>query len=167
MSDVKIDIKSLSYEQLNLYLNEFGEKPFRTKQIFKWLHEKNILSFNEMTNLPKNLIEKLNNKFFLTILKTELILKSKIDNTIKFLFKLSDGQCIESVLMEYSYGNTICISSQAGCAMGCKFCASTIDGMVRNLSAGEIISQILIAQNVLGERISNIVLMGSGEPLDN
>ncbi|MGG7077429.1 23S rRNA (adenine(2503)-C(2))-methyltransferase RlmN [Clostridium sardiniense] len=148
------------------WLKENGESAFRSKQVFSWIY-KDIWNFEDMKNIPKSLKEKLNENFEILIPEVIECFKSSDDNTRKLLLALNDGNLIECVIMQYKHGNTICISTQVGCRMGCKFCASTIDGRVRNLTSGEILSQIMIAQKVLGERISNIVLMGSGEPLDN
>ena len=156
-----------SYEELTEEMNRIGTKSFRGKQIYSWLHEKLVDSFEEMTNLPKNLREKLDEEYEIrqvSVVKRQI---SKMDPTEKFLFELDDGNMIESVLMKYNYGNSVCISSQAGCRMGCRFCASTIDGLERNLTASEMLRQIYAIQKITGERVSNIVVMGSGEPLDN
>ena len=163
----KKDIASYNYEELTEEMNQIGTKSFRGKQIYSWLHEKLVDSFEEMTNLPKNLREKLDEEYEIrqvSVVKRQI---SKMDPTEKFLFELDDGNMIESVLMKYNYGNSVCISSQAGCRMGCRFCASTIDGLERNLTASEMLRQIYAIQKITGERVSNIVVMGSGEPLDN
>lgn len=163
----KKDIASYNYEELTEKMNRIGTKSFRGKQIYSWLHEKLVDSFEEMTNLPKNLREKLDEEYEIrqvSVVKRQI---SKMDPTEKFLFELDDGNMIESVLMKYNYGNSVCISSQAGCRMGCRFCASTIDGLERNLTASEMLRQIYAIQKITGERVSNIVVMGSGEPLDN
>lgn len=152
--------------ELSLWMKENNESSFRAKQIMSWLY-KNVISFKDMRNMPKALITKLEENFKIELPQIEHIFKSEIDGTEKFLFKFSDGNLIESVLMRYKHGNSICISTQVGCRMGCKFCASTIDGKIRDLTTGEILSQILVVQNYIKERISNVVLMGSGEPLDN
>jgi 23S rRNA (adenine2503-C2)-methyltransferase len=165
--DMRIDIKSLDFEELNNLVLELGEKSFRAKQIYEWLHVKLVHSFEEMSNLSKNLRDKLNEKCFLTALKPVEILTSKVDGTKKYLFELQDGNIIESVLMRYHHGNSVCISTQVGCRMGCKFCASTLDGLERNLLPSEMLDEIYTIQKDIGERVSNIVLMGSGEPLDN
>ena len=153
-------------EELMVWLKENSESSFRAKQIFSWIY-KGIFSFDEMKNLPKNLKEKLNSNFKIYIPEVVDVYSSNLDGTKKMLLKLEDGNLIESVIMKYKHGNTICVSTQVGCRMGCKFCASTIEGRVRNLTSGEILGQVLRAGEVEGERISNIVLMGSGEPLDN
>ena len=161
----KIDIASMSVEELRDFLSSIGEKSFRAGQIFSWLSRG--VPFSEMTNLSKPLREKLSEVCLDTLPKVELKLVSKIDGTVKYLFRLFDGECIESVFMEYEHGNTLCISSQVGCRMGCKFCASTINGKVRDLTPSEMLGQIIVAQRDTGKRISNIVMMGIGEPLDN
>jgi len=163
----KIDLKSLTYEQLQQEIVKMGEKAFRGKQIYKWLHEKLVDNIDEMMNLPKNLREQLKEMTTLTTLKILDIQISKIDGTEKYLFELEDGNVIESVLMHYQHGNSVCISSQVGCKMGCRFCASTIGGFTRNLTASEMLDQIYRIQKHIGERISNVVIMGTGEPLDN
>lgn len=163
----KTDIKSMNLAELKIYMEELGEKSFRAKQVYQWLHEKQVSSFEEMTNLSKALIEKLNQNCFLISLKKEAVQISKIDGTRKYLFLLPDGNVIESVLMKYKYGNSVCISSQVGCRMGCRFCASTLDGLVRGLTPSEMIDQIYQIGKDIGERISNVVVMGTGEPMDN
>lgn len=163
----KIDIKSLNQKELIALLEEMGEKAFRAKQIYQWIHEKHVDSFEEMTNISKKLIERLKEKTYLTSLKKEEVQISKLDGTRKYLFLLEDGNVIESVLMRYKHGNSVCISSQVGCRMGCRFCASTLDGLVRGLTAGEMLDQIYQIGKDIGERISNVVVMGTGEPLDN
>lgn len=161
-----IDLKDFEYEELGAFLKENGEPKFRTEQIFSWLH-KGVVSYDEMTNLSKKLREKLKNISYISTLKIREKYISNIDGTVKYLFELDDGNCIESVVMRYHHGLTICISSQVGCRMGCRFCASTIGGLYRNLTTGEILNQVVFAQKDLNERISNIVMMGIGEPLDN
>lgn len=163
----KTDIKSLTYEKLKIEVAEIGEKPFRAKQIFTWLHGRRVYSFDEMTDLSKALRSKLEEKYYISKLNIVNKLVSNEDNTIKYLFDIGDGVFIESVFMSYSYGNAVCVSSQAGCRMGCSFCASTVDGLERNLLSGEIAGQIYAIAEDTGEKISNIVIMGSGEPLDN
>ncbi len=164
---MKTDIKSLSYDELNNALTALGLPLFRTKQIFEWLHKHGVSSFDEMTNISKDLREKLSEYFYISFCETEQKFVSKLDATVKYLFRLYDGEYVESVVMKYKYGYTICVSSQVGCKMGCTFCASTLAGFKRNLEAGEIESQLHTAQCDLDIRISNIVLMGIGEPLDN
>lgn len=163
----KIDIKTFSLQQLEEEILNLGEPKFRAKQIFNWLHQKHIENFDEMTNLSKDLREKLKQKYKITQIEIIDTLKSNEDGTIKFLFKLEGNNVIESVLMKYSYGNAVCISSQVGCRMGCTFCASTLDGLERNLTVAEMLSQVYKIQKYSGERIRSIVLMGSGEPFDN
>ena len=163
----KIDIKSMNTAELEDLLKELGEPKFRAKQIFDWLHAKQVNSFEEMTNLSKGLREKLAETASINGVEIVRKLVSQIDGTRKYLFALSDGAIIESVLMKYEHGNTVCISTQVGCRMGCKFCASTLDGVERGLTAGEMLSQIYAIQKDCGERVHGTVLMGSGEPLDN
>ena len=167
MSETKEDILSLTKEELGSRMEEAGQKHFRAKQVYEWLHVHHAESFDEMTNLPKALRQELSSRYKITALRTLKVLTSKIDGTRKFLFALEDGNVIESVLMQYSYGLSACISSQAGCRMGCRFCASTIGGKVRDLSAGEMTMQIVKMAQAAGERIGHVVIMGSGEPLDN
>lgn len=163
----KQDIMLYSLDELKEYLNSIGEKPFRAKQIYEWLHQKLVECFDDMTNISNNLKEKLNNDFYIQSLEMVQVLTSKIDGTQKFLFRLNDGNVIESVLMRYKHGNSVCISTQVGCRMGCRFCASTLDGLVRNLKLSEMLEEIYYIQRYSKERVSNIVLMGSGEPMDN
>ena len=160
------DLKSMTQEEMTLALKAMGQPSFRGKQVFTWLH-KGVTSFDEMTNLPKDLRDKLKSEFFLTVPKVARKQMSKQDGTIKYLWELSDGNCIESVLMRYHHGNTVCISSQVGCRMGCAFCASTVAGKVRDLTPAEMLDQGLFTQLDSGLEISNIVLMGIGEPMDN
>ncbi len=163
---VMVNLKDLTFEELEKFIEELGEKKFRAKQIFKWLHLP-VSSFDEMTNISAALRQKLSEVSYISKAEIEEKYVSKIDNTKKYLLRLDDGNIIECVVMYYKHGITICISSQVGCAMGCKFCASTIGGKVRNLSAGEILDEVLFVEKDIGERISNIVMMGIGEPLDN
>ena len=160
------DIKSMTIEELKGLMTELGEKPFRAKQIYSWLHEHLVTSYDQMENIPKSLRQKLE-QYPITVLETLDVQISKIDGTRKYLFRLSDGNMIESVLMKYKHGNSVCISSQAGCRMGCRFCASTIGGLTRNLLPSEMLDQIYRIQDSLGERVSNVVVMGTGEPMDN
>lgn len=162
-----IDIKSLNFEELNNEIVSIGLPKFRCSQIYSWLHEKGVASFDEMTNLSKDLRLKLAENYFIPSVEIENKYVSKIDDTVKYLFRLYDDEYVEAVIMKYKYGYTICISSQVGCKMGCKFCASTLAGFQRNLLPAEMETQIHIAQKDLGIRISHIVLMGIGEPLDN
>ena len=163
----KTDIRSLTQEEMKVFVTEIGEKPFRGKQIYQWLHEKQVTSFDEMTNLSAKLRERLKETAALIVLKEVTVQTSALDGTKKYLFELEDGNMVESVLMRYHHGNSVCISSQAGCRMGCKFCASTLDGLVRGLTPAEMLEQIYRIGADIGERISNVVVMGTGEPLDN
>lgn len=163
----KIDIKSLNIEELNKFIEDIGEKKFRAKQIYKWLHVQHVASFDEMTDISKSLRDKLKDLCEITTLQIIKVLTSKEDGTKKYLFSLSDGNIIESVFMRYHHGNSVCISTQVGCRMGCRFCASTLDGLERNLMPSEMLDEIYSIIKDTGERVSNIVLMGSGEPLDN
>ena len=163
----KQDIKSMTLEELTESIRQMGDKPFRAKQIYQWLHQKLVTEFDEMSNLSKPLREKLKEQFFLTALYPADVKISQIDGTRKYLFRLADGNVIESVWMQYHHGNSVCISSQVGCRMGCRFCASTLDGLERNLTPAEMLDQIYRIQCLTGERVSNIVIMGSGEPMDN
>nr|WP_330392597.1 23S rRNA (adenine(2503)-C(2))-methyltransferase RlmN [Geosporobacter subterraneus] len=160
------ELKSCTLEELELFFKEIGEPAYRAKQVFQWIH-KGVRSFDEMTNLSKALRQKLEGKAYLGQMHIADKLVSTVDGTRKYLMELQDKNIIECVLMRYDYGNTLCVSCQVGCRMGCSFCASTLEGVIRNLSAGEILDQVLIVQKDLGDRISNIVLMGSGEPFDN
>ena len=160
------DIKSMTQQELSQFLKELGEPAFRARQVFTWLH-RGAASFDEMTNLSKSLREKLKETCFITAPQVARKQVSRLDGTIKYLWELSDGNCIETVLMQYHHGNTVCISSQVGCRMGCAFCASTIAGRVRDLAPSEMLDQVLFTQMDSGREISNIVLMGIGEPLDN
>ena len=161
------DLKSLNLEQLTEELLSIGEKKFRAKQVYSWIHEKLVDSFDEMTNLSKDLREKLKNNYTLNSLDAVAVQTSKIDGTQKYLFRLHDGHVVESVLMRYHHGNSVCISSQVGCLMGCRFCASTIGGKVRDLAPSEMLGQIYKIQKLSEERVHNVVVMGTGEPLDN
>lgn len=163
----KTDIRSLNYEELQRELEKIGEKPFRAKQVYQWLHEKLADTPQEMTNIPAKLRELLGRDYTCSNLEIVDMLESKADGTRKYLFRLDDGNVIESVLMKYHHGNSVCISSQVGCRMGCRFCASTLGGLTRSLAAGEMLEQIYKIQKHSGERVSNIVVMGTGEPLDN
>ncbi|MBA2870756.1 23S rRNA (adenine2503-C2)-methyltransferase [Anoxybacillus calidus] len=165
----KPSIYSFKLEDLKAWIEEQGEKPFRATQIFEWLYQKRVTTFDEMTNLPKDLREKLKENFVITTLKT-LVQQTSKDGTMKFLFELHDGYSIETVLMRHDYGNSICVTTQVGCRIGCTFCASTLGGLKRNLEAGEIVAQVVKVQKALdeqGERVSSIVVMGIGEPFDN
>ena len=161
------DIKSLTLKELTQEMESVGEKKFRAAQIYSWMHERLVDDFDEMTNLSKGLREKLKENYELTRLTLVRVQTSKIDGTSKFLFQLSDGNVIESVLMKYHHGNSVCISSQVGCRMGCRFCASTLDGLERGLKPSEMLDQIYQIQKWSKERVHNVVVMGTGEPLDN
>lgn len=161
------DIKSLSLSEVTEQLNNLGEKAFRAKQLYQWMHQKSARSYEEMTNIPNVLKEKLQKNFTYTSLKMVTFQESKIDGTRKYLFELADGNVVESVWMKYRHGNSVCISSQVGCRMGCRFCASTLDGLERNLLPGEMLDQIYYISGHTDERVSNIVVMGTGEPMDN
>ena len=162
-----IDIKSLTLPELQEEMEKIGEKKFRAGQIYEWMHVKLVDSFDEMTNLSKGLREKLKEQYELISLELVEVQTSKIDETSKFLFRLSDGNVIESVLMKYHHGNSVCISSQVGCRMGCRFCASTLDGLERGLKPSEMLDQIYKIQKWSQERVHNVVVMGTGEPFDN
>ena len=157
----------MTLEELTAEVIAAGEKAFRAKQLYQWMHEKLAADFDEMTNLPKSFREKLAADYIWTSLETVDVRISGVDGTRKYLFCLEDGNVIESVLMRYKHGNSVCVSSQAGCRMGCRFCASTLNGLARNLRASEILEQVYRIQRDTGERVSNVVIMGSGEPMDN
>lgn len=161
-----IDLKSMTLEELVGLMKELGQPSFRAKQIFQWLH-RGVTSFDEMTNLSKELRAKLAESCFITVPVVERKQVSAMDGTMKYLWKLLDGNCIETVLMRYHHGNTVCVSCQVGCRMGCAFCASTLGGKVRDLTPSEILDQVIFTQLDSGLPISNIVMMGIGEPLDN
>lgn len=163
----KIDIKSLTYSELEKEITEYGLPKFRAGQIYDWLHKKLVTSFDMMTNLSADMRASLNEKYFITCLEPERVQTSKLDGTQKYLFRLHDGNYVESVLMKYHHGNSVCISSQVGCRMGCRFCASTLDGLTRNLAPSEMLDQIYRISVITGERVSNVVVMGTGEPMDN
>ena len=165
--ETKTDIKSLNFDELSQYIESIGEKNFRAKQLYEWMHIHLARDYESMTNISKDLRSMLSQNTEYTSLKIADMLKSAIDGTRKYLFKLSDGNCVESVLMRYKHGISVCISSQVGCKMGCRFCASTIDGWVRNLTPAEMLDQIYSISYDTGERVSNVVVMGTGEPLDN
>lgn len=162
----KLDLKSQTLEELSALMKEWKEPAFRAGQIFEWLY-RGVRDFEEMTNLSKSLREKLREKTYINQITIENKLVSTIDGTVKYLYRLEDGECIETVLMRYDHGNSICLSTEVGCAMGCGFCASTIGGLRRRLHASEILDQILETQRDIGERVDSVVLMGIGEPLDN
>lgn len=163
----KTDILSLTKEELEEKILAIGEKKFRAKQIYEWLHTYKVEEFSKMTNLSAQLREKLDDIFWINSLKIQKRLVSNIDNTVKYLYGLSDGEKVETVVMEYKHGNSICISTQVGCKMQCKFCASTKAGFVRNLLPGEMLQQIYTSERDSIRRINHVVLMGIGEPLDN
>lgn len=165
----KLDIKSMTLQELKTEMAAMEEKPFRAAQIYRWLHQKNhgIRSFSQMTDISGALAEKLDQRYYINALSIQRKLVSKIDGTVKYLFGLTDGNCVEAVVMRYKYGNSLCISTQVGCKMGCKFCASTLAGWVRNLTPSEMLDEIYAAQEDTGEKIASLVLMGIGEPLDN
>ena len=165
--DEKKDIKSFNLKELKEEMEKIGEKSFRAKQIYQWLHKEKVTDFEEMTNISKALRQKLNDQYEIRNVKKHEVLISKIDGTRKYLFEIKGGSIIESVLMRYHHGNSVCISSQVGCRMGCRFCASTLNGKVRDLRPSEMLDQIYRIQKITGERVSNVVVMGSGEPMDN
>lgn len=161
------DIKSLTLAELKTEMVEMGEKPFRAAQLYEWMHRKLARDFDEMTNLPLAMREKCGESYTYTALRLVTVQESAMDGTKKYLFAMADGNVVESVWMRYKHGNSVCISSQAGCRMGCRFCASTLGGLVRNLTPSEMLDQIYAITLETGERVSNVVVMGSGEPLDN
>ena len=163
----KKDIKSLTLEELKAEMTAIGEKPFRAVQLYEWMHRKLSRSFAEMTNISMAMKEKCGESYSYTALRAVEVQESAIDGTKKYLFALPDGNMVESVWMRYKHGNSVCISSQVGCRMGCRFCASTLDGLVRGLTPSEMIDQIYQIGKDIGERISNVVVMGTGEPMDN
>lgn len=162
----KKEINSLTLNELKEYIATLGAKSYTADQIYSWLHKQCVTSFDEMTNISKDIRAKLSESWFISSVSIRKKQVSK-DGTIKYLYQLYDGNCVETVLMRYKHGNSICVSTQVGCRMGCTFCASTQHGKVRDLSAGEILRQLYVTQKDIGERISNIVMMGIGEPLDN
>lgn len=163
----KIDILSLNFEELSEKILEMGEKKFRAKQIFDWLHVKKITDFEQMSNISAQFRTQLSENFYINCLKIKKRLVSKIDNTVKYLYGLEDGEAVESVLMDYKHGAALCVSTQVGCKMGCKFCASTLAGWVRNLEPSEMLGQMYESERDSGKTLDSIVLMGIGEPLDN
>ena len=167
MMEEKTDIKSLPLARLTEELEAMGEKKFRAKQMYQWMHVRLAGSFAEMTDLSKALRERCEQRFTYTSPEVVQVQESKIDGTRKYLFGLADGNVVESVWMKYKHGNSVCISSQVGCRMGCRFCASTLDGLERNLTPSEMLDQIYSIQKLTGERVSNVVVMGTGEPMDN
>ncbi len=167
MSTEKIDIKSLYYDEVVAFIESIGEKKFRGKQLFEWMHVHKVASISDMSNLSKKLQERLEQEVTFTSLQKVDMQESKEDGTRKYLFALADGNVVESVFMRYKHGNSVCVSSQVGCRMGCRFCASTLDGLLRNLTPAEILDQIYSIERDTGERVSNVVVMGTGEPMDN
>ena len=165
--DNRRDIKSLTLSELKEQMESMGEKSFRAKQMYEWMHKKLVAEYEEMTNIPAALADKCRERYRYTVLKTVRVQESKIDGTKKYLFELADGNMVESIWMRYKHGNSVCISSQVGCRMGCRFCASTLDGLERNLLPSEMLEQIYSMIRHTGERVSNVVVMGSGEPMDN
>ena len=163
----KTDIKSMNFDELSESLKSLGLPSFRAKQVWQWLHQKGAGSFDEMTNLSKQLRDTLSDKYIIKFCEVERKSVSALDGTVKYLFRLYDGQFIESVLMKYKYGYSLCVSTQVGCRMNCAFCATGVGGFIRNLSAAEILSQVHAAQNDMDIKVSHIVLMGMGEPMDN
>ena len=161
------DIKSLTLSELKEQMESMGEKPFRAKQMYEWMHKKLVTEYEEMTNIPAALADKCRERYSYTVLETVRVQESKADGTKKYLFKLADGNMVESIWMRYKHGNSVCISSQVGCRMGCRFCASTLDGLERNLLPSEMLEQVYSIIRHTGERVSNVVVMGSGEPMDN
>ncbi len=162
-----LELKSLTLDELKTAMASLGEKPFRAKQIYEWIHVHKVANFEEMTNLSKELRNRLSGSATLTTLEQVDCQISREDGTRKYLFALADGNVVESVLMRYKHGNSVCVSSQVGCRMGCRFCASTLDGLERGLTAAEMLDQVYSISRDIGERISNLVIMGTGEPLDN
>ena len=162
-----MDIKSMSLQELEIIIKEKGEKTFRAKQIYQWIHQKQVSSYEEMSNIPLKLREILEEEYPLMKLNMIQVQESSLDGTRKYLFGLEDGNMVESVWMKYHHGNSVCISSQVGCRMGCRFCASTLDGLERNLKPSEMLEQIYSIIRHTGERVSNLVIMGTGEPMDN
>ena len=167
MDGKKTDIKSLPFAAVEEYIAGLGEKKFRAKQLYEWMHVHKAASYGEMTNLPKSLRRQLDEETDYTCLRQVDCQISRQDGTRKYLFAMADGNMVESVLMRYHHGNSVCISSQVGCRMGCRFCASTLDGLERNLAPSEMLDQIYRIERDIGERVSNVVVMGTGEPLDN
>ena len=163
----KQDIKSLELAELTEAMVQMGQPKFRGKQVYSWLHEKRVESFEEMSNLPAAFRQQLAQNYYINSLSIIRKLTSKIDGTQKYLLRLKDNNCVEAVLMKYKYGNSVCISTQVGCRMGCKFCASTLAGLVRSLEPSEMLDEIYTVTRDSGQRVSNVVLMGIGEPFDN
>ena len=153
----KYDLLSLSLDEMKQFIQSIGEPEFRGKQLYQWMHQKQIFDYNQMSNIPKKMIEKLNEKATIFLPEIVEVQTSKIDGTQKFLFQLQDHHMVESVLMKYKHGNSVCISTQVGCKMGCKFCASTLDGWVRNLTAGEMLAQVHLIQKISEETRSSLI----------
>ena len=167
IKDGKTDIKSLNLDEMKELMKQLGEPAFRAGQLYEWIHVKMASDYDEMTNIPKSLKQKLLENCYLVALKSVEVQESKLDETKKFLFALHDGNVIESVFMKYRFGVSVCISSQVGCRMGCRFCASTLDGVVRSLTPSEMLDQIYSISRITRQKVSRVVVMGSGEPLDN
>ena len=163
----KKDLRSLTIEEMTELAESMGQKTFRGKQLFEWIHKKQVENLEEISNLPKAFLEPLQENYMVSGVALVKKQMSKAGDTAKYLFSLADGNLIESVWMKYHHGNSVCISSQVGCRMGCTFCASTLTGLTRSLTAGEMLSQIYEIQKETGERVSNVIVMGMGEPLDN
>lgn len=161
------DLRSLTLTEIEEEMKAMGEKPFRAKQLYGWMHQRLAVCYEEMTNLPKTLRDKCRERYDYTVLRPVRVQESALDGTRKYLFALADGNTVESVLMRYRHGNSVCISSQVGCRMGCRFCASTLDGLERSLLSSEMLEQVYAVMRHTGERVSHVVVMGSGEPLDN
>ena len=166
-NEIRKDLKNFTLSELTEEFQALGEKKFRAKQVYEWIHQKLVDDVDAMTNLSGAFREQLKNGYTMTHLEIEDLQISKEDGTRKYLFRLADGNYVESVLMRYKYGNSVCISSQVGCRMGCKFCASTLDGLARNLASAEMLDQIYQITKDTGERVSHVVFMGTGEPMDN
>lgn len=166
-NEYRRDIKSLTLSQLKEEMEALGEKSFRARQLYEWMHVKLAERYEEMTNIPHKLLDQCRERYTYTVLKRIRMQESKLDGTRKYLFELADGNTVESVWMRYKHGNSVCISSQVGCRMGCRFCASTLDGLERNLLPSEMLEQIYAITRHTGERVSNVVVMGTGEPMDN
>lgn len=166
-TEYRKDIKSLTLTQLKEEMADLGEKPFRAKQLYEWMHIKLAEEYEEMTNIPRKLADKCREDYSYMVLRTVQVQESRLDGTKKFLFELPDGNTVESVWMRYKHGNSVCISSQVGCRMGCRFCASTLDGLERSLLPSEMLEQIYAITRQTRERVSNVVVMGTGEPMDN
>lgn len=166
MSEVT-DLRSMDEQQMIELAGKYGEKPFRGRQLFEWIHKKQVSEFEEMSNLPNIFLEKLSEEYMISGVRIEKKQVSSRGDAAKYLFSLADGSLVESVWMKYHHGNSVCVSSQVGCRMGCTFCASTLMGLERNLTAGEMLSQVYEIQRETGERVSHVIVMGMGEPLDN